>query len=422
MASQTDNGLQVSIEEGAAWRRKLVITVPAERVKTARARAAQQIAKRVKLRGFRKGKVPAHILEARFSEDIDRHTQQSLIDAAFEEAVEGSQLEPISAPQVASITYDPEAEFTFEVNFDVRPQITLSRTSGFRVKRPAVEVSDAEVESRLGLLRRQAALWKPAERHPQMGDSVEVVIEALDGGDREARPYRFVLGEGRAIPGVEAAIMKLQAGESGEFEVEFPDDFPDESKRGGSQRLRIELRQVLEQELPPLDDEFARAVSEFADLGSLKRAVADDLRREKDREAEAEVERQLMEQLIEANPFEVPETMVDRYITVLLGAPPEGADPEAVRAARDEARPAAIWGIKRTLILQRVAEEQGFEATKEEIAERIEAIATRAGRSVSEVRSRLARSGDLRDLERRIVDEKVFDFLKSQASIEDSGS
>ena len=418
MVSQTENGLQVSMEEGAAWSRKLVITVPADRVRSARARVSKRLAKRVRIPGFRKGKVPTHIMESRYAQDIDRQTQQTLIDDAFQEAVRTNDLEPIGEPLVASVDYDPGAELTFEVRFDIQPQINLTRLGGFRVKRPGVELQDSEIDKQLEHIRRQAALWKPVDQHPESGDNVEVEITNLEGEDQETRPYRFVLGEGRAIPGVETAIMRLKPGESDEFSVAFPEDFPEEEKRGLEQQLRIELKSVFEEELPEIDDEFARSVGEFEDLESLRVAVSTDLLKGKQREAETQVERQIIEQIIESNTFEVPETMVKRYLNAILGAPPEGADPEAVKAAQDGARPAAIWGIKRTLILQKIAESQGFEASAEEVGERVEAIAKRAGRPVSEVRAHLAKSGDLKDLERQLIDEKVLNFLKEQSQIE----
>ncbi len=215
--------------------------------------------------------------------------------------------------------------------------------------------------------------------------------------------------------------MTLDPGNWDEFTVRFPEDFPDEGQRGETQRLRIELKQVMEQELPEVDDDFARSVGEFEDLAALRGAVEEDLRRYKEQEADAQVDQQLIEQVIEANPFEVPDSMVERYVDALVGRP-EDADPGVVERAREEARPTAEWGIKKTLIVQRVAEEEGFEAGRDEVEERIERIARRAGRPVAEVRARLAKSGELRDIERRVVEEKVFDYLREQSEVQEAGS
>ncbi|MEE9133371.1 MAG: trigger factor [Gemmatimonadota bacterium] len=423
--SQTTRDLQISVEEPAAWSRKLVITVPTDRVKSERAKVMRQLAKRVRMPGFRKGKVPPDRLESRFGADIDRQTQQQVIDVAFREAVRAKELDPISDPRVANVSYDRDSELTFEVAFDIRPEITLNRIGGFRLNRPEVSVGEDEIAERLELLRRQQALWRSVERQPVAGDSVEVEITPLEGAEGEApetRQYKFVLGEGQAIPEVEASIMTLEPGSSGEFDVAFPDDFPDESKRGTTQRLRIELSQMLEQELPDLDDEFARSVGEFEDLQALRDAVSEDLLRLKEHEVELQLDQRIIEQIIDANPFEVPESMLDRYVEALVGQPPEGADPDLVARAREEARPTAEWGMKRTLVLQRIQADQGFEASREEVQERVQEIAKRAGRPVGEVRARLVKSGELRDIERRIAEERVFEYLREQSEIQVVGS
>ena len=425
LVSQTTVDLQISVEEPAAWSRKLVITVPAGRVKSARAKVARDISKRVRIPGFRKGKVPADRIEARFGPEIDRQTQQQVIDKAFREAIQTKDLDPISEPRVANVSYARESELTFEVAFDIRPQLQLARLGGFRVRRPEVSVSEDEVESQIQLIRRQQAIWKRVERTPAAGDSVEVEIVPLDAGSEEraeAQPYRFVLGEGHAIPDVEAAIMTLSPGGSDEFEVTFPAEFENEERRGTTQRLRIELKQVLEQELPSLDDEFAQSLGDFDDLESLRDAVSKDVRRHKEQEIEASVNQQLLEQVIEANPFEVPDSMVDRYIEALIGPPPEDADPEVVDKAHEEARPAAVWGIKKTLILQHLIEDQGFEATRQEVEERLQAIAKGTGRPLGEIRARLAKSGELRELERRIAEDKVYEYLRGQSEIVEGGA
>jgi trigger factor len=424
--SEGASALQISVEEVAAWSRKLVITVPAGRVRSERGKIARQIGQRVRMPGFRKGKVPPERIESRFGVEIDRQTQQQLIDGAFREAIREKHLEPISEPRVAKVVYERDAELTFEVAFDIWPQIRLGRLGGFRLTRPAVTVRDEEVDEQIEVLRRQSGVWKPVERQPRSGDSVEVVITPLAAGGaaEESRPYRFVLGHGLAIPDVEAAITSLASGSDGEFEVKYPDDFEEESRRGTTQRMRIELKRVHELELPALNDEFARSVrkprgeaGEFQDLGALRAALKEELHAAKQQEAERLVDRQLIDLLIEANPFAVPDSMVERHLDALLGAPPEGADPDLVARARDEARPAAIWGIKRMLIVQHIADDQGFEATKPEVDERLQAVARRSGRPLAEVRARLSKSGELRELERAITEEKVFKFLRESSEI-----
>lgn len=421
MVSQNTTDLQISVEEIAAWSRKLVITIPAARVRSQRAKVTKQISKRARLPGFRKGKVPLQRLEARFGTDIDRRTRQELVEGAFREAVQAKSLEPISEPRVAKVNYDRDTELTFEVAFDIRPEIRLSRIGGFRLSRPTVTVSDDEVEAQIELMRKQLGPWNAVDRRAVVGDSVEVEITPLEteaGDVQESKPYKFVLGEGRAIPEVEAAIMTLDPGQSDEFTVTFPDDFADEEQRGVSQRLRINVKQVREQELPELDEDFAKSLGDFEDVAGLREAIGAERRQRKEHEIETQLGNRLVDQIIEANPFEVPESMVDRYIDTMVGPTPEGVDPDLVANAREEARPAAHWAIKRTLILQKIAEDNDLKATREQVKERVEALARAAGRPAHEVRAQLSKSGELRELEQRITEEKIFDFLKGQSEIE----
>ena len=331
-------------------------------------------------------------------------------------------LDPISEPLVANVSYDRDSELTFEVGFDIRPEITLSRLGGFRFDRPEVAVSEEQVDEQLELLRRQQALWKPVERRAAAGDTVQVMITPLGDEEAESQSHNFVLGEGRAIPDVEEAIVTLDLGACEEFSVTFPDDVENEERRGATQRLRIELKQVLEQELPALDDGFAQSVGDFADFAALREAVTEDIRHHMDHEAEAQLDQRIVEHILDANHFDVPDSMIERYVNALIGPPPEDADPELVDRAREQARPAAEWGIKRTLIIQQVAEDHDLEATKEEVQERLQTIAKRAGKQVGEIRARLAKTGELRDLERRITEEKVFEYLREQSEISAGGS
>ncbi len=421
MVPQATNGLRVSVEELPAWSRKLIITVSAGRVRSERNKVAGRISKQVRRPGFRKGKAPASYVERTYGADIDRQTRERLIEKTFREAVREKELEPISAPKIGNVSYEPDSDFTFEVAFDIRPEIRPQRLGGFRLTRPHVQVSDAEVDEALETLRRQHALWKAVERPPSVGDTVAVEItplndDAADESPRKSRPYRFVLGQGQAIPDVEAAIKTLQVRESGEFTVLFPGDFEDADQRGKSQRLRIELKDVMEPELPVLDDEFARSVGEFESLLVLREAVAEDRLKQKRQEAEVHLEHQLVDQIIDANPFELPESMIEHGLASIRIPP--GGDAEAFERARRETRPAVVREIKRSLLLRRVAEEQGLAASGQEVGERVKELAARAGRPVKELRALLSKSGDLRDIEWRITEEKVLRYLKEQSQIE----
>lgn len=415
--------LDVAVEEREAWKRRLTITVAPDRVARVRRKELRKLAKNVRLKGFRKGKVPDRIVEERFGPAVDERTVRALIDEAFRQALEEEDLQPLGEPSFGDVRYEPGESLTFQVEFEILPEVRLERVSGFRLRRPEVEVSEREVEEVLERLRSEQAVRRPVDRTPGDGDLVSVRIARLDDategeeGGVEARPYRFELGGGYAIPAVEEAIRTLGPDESGEFDVTFPDDFDDAELAGATRRLRIELVDVKEKKLPALDDAFASEVGDFDSLDALRDAIREDLAGSAEREAEEALRRSLVDQIVEANPFEVPPSMVDRYLDRVIDAP-DDADPERVESARREIRPAVERQIKRQLALDTLIEREGFGATDEEVEARIAEIAERRDWSPAEARRKLAREGGLDEVRRAVAVEKVYDWLLSQSTVE----
>jgi trigger factor len=417
MTTETE-ALKVDIEERAAWARRLSITVPGERVERQRRDVMSRLAKRLKLPGFRQGKIPGHILEKRYGSAIEQEAVERVVGEAYKEAIQQQQLQPITQGAVQAVEYRPGSDLVFDVELEVRPELRLERVTGFRVQRPVVVVEDEEVERVLGRLREEHAVWRPLEgTTPLAGDAVEVEITPLSGeGAGEARRYEFVLGEGQAVPDVEDAIRTLAAEQEGEFEIALEGDESPER-----QAVRIRLLGARRPELPEVDDEFARGLGEFEDAAALRARIREDLLRESESESEREVRRQLLGQILEANPFEVPASMVDQYLERALPAR-KGMDEARLAELRSSARDAAADGLRRMLVVEQLAEQEGLRATTEEVDARVEQLAERIGRPVGEVWAQLQKSGRLQAMEEELTEEKVFDWLKSRSTVEGGGA
>lgn len=413
--------LEITVDEQARWRRRMNVTVPADFVREEERRAARNLASRANLKGFRKGKVPARMIEGRFRGALRQEALDRLIGDAYRQALQARSLRPISEGQIEDVRYEPEADLTFSVAFDVEPAVELEKMGGFVVERPTPTIEDQHVDDVLERIREQAGVWKPAdEGTPTDKDQVSVSIARLsgeEGEEPEARDYDFVLGQGDAIPDIEDAIRTLEPGQTGDFDVSFPDDFPDESRRGHAERVRITLTARKEMELPDLDDDLARQVGDFETLDELKAQIREDLREDAEKQAESVVRGRLLDALLEANPFEVPVSMIDRYADSLLGDQKSGIDPERLGEIRERLRPEAERVVQRILLIERVAESQSLAATEDEIDARVEDIAEKNDTDPSKVYAQLQKSGRLEALERELTERKVFDFLKSQSEI-----
>jgi trigger factor len=415
--------LQITVEEQERWRRRVSVTVPASLVAEEEKKAAAKLAARVNMKGFRKGHVPKSMVASRFGGALRQEALDQLINDAYRQALASQDLRPISEGEMEDLTYEPQQDLKFSIAFDVQPQIELGRLGGFVVERPRTEVTGENVDQVLDNIRTQNGAWKPQDDgHPVDGDLVSVRIRKLDedgpGDPDGGKEYEFPLGEGQAIAEIEAAIKTLTQGEASEFSVTFPEDFPDEARRGEVERVEITLlsRKILE--LPDLDDGLARQVGEFDTLEALKERVRSDLEREAVDQSEGAVRGRLLELLVESNPFEVPVSMVNRYAEGILGE--QKLPKERMADIMESIRPEAERAVKRLLVLDRIAQTQGLDATEEDLDKRIEEIAERNGTVPEKIYASFQKAGRLEALEREITERKVFDFLKSQSEIIDA--
>ena len=411
--------LRIDLEEQDAWRKRLTVTVPAGSVQIERGKIIKKLGGRLKLPGFRKGKVPTHVVEQKFGPAVDQELLDKVIGDAYRQALQVESLEPISEGQVEDVDYKPREDLTFSISFDVQPKLELERLGGYTVNRPSIEVAEEDIERVLNRLRDQAAVWKPLEEgDPEDGNLVTLQIQRLEEGEAsgESRPYEIVLGDGEAIPEVEDAIRTLSLGQTGDFTVTFPEDFPDEARRGEVQHLRITLEGRKTKDLPDLTDEFAKSLGDFEDVEGLTARVREDLEREAGDQTESAVRGQLVENLLEANPFEIPRSMAERYMESVLGDTSK-LDPEVVEETREQLRPEAEKTVKRILLIDKVAELQGLAATEDEVDDRVQEIADKNDAKPAQVYANLQKSGGLDSLEREITERKVFDFLKGESTI-----
>jgi trigger factor len=414
--SDSPNGLKVSVEEPRSWARRLTITVPASRIDQERREVARKLAQRVRLPGFRKGRVPTGVVEKRFGPAIDHETVEKVVGEAYREVLEQHQFQPITQGEVGELDYKPGADLTFRVEFEVRPDVQLQRLSGFKLARDVQPVQPEAVDEVLQSLRQQQAEWSPLEGStPTAGDMVRIEIVALDQAEAKPRSYQIVLGDGQAVPDIEDAVRTLAPGESGEFTIRTSEDAAAEGSPA-EQRIRLQLIEALRPQLPTLDDEFARSVGDFEDLAALRNAVQSDLERQASSQAEQKLRHELIDRILEANPFDVPASMVNQYLDRLL-QPRERIDAAQLAQLREVTAPAAERGLKRMIVIEKVAETQNLHATPEEVDARVEALAERQGRSPAETWAQLQKSGRLAGLEEEITEEKVFEFLLSQSIV-----
>jgi trigger factor len=396
----------------------LEVTIPPDNVKAAEERATKAYQQRARLPGFRQGKVPAAVVRKKFADDIRQETLRELVQESWRVAQKQEELKPIADPHIHNLKWEDGAPVTFEFHVELKPELKLERLGNFRLMRKVAAVSAAQVDAQLTTMREQRAPWTPVTgEKPKPKDLVDVVIATRENGEvKEPQPHQFVLGEGRAIPEVEERIMTLTPGESVDATVRFPDDFAEEAKRGQTRDIQVMLREVKRQELAALDDAFAREMGDFESLDALRTAVATDLGKEAEREADAKVRSELVEQIVQANNVVAPRPLVERVLGMYAQAyeVPEERWPQFA----EEFRPIAEAQVRRDLVLDYVVESQTLRATEAELDQKIQELAERRGMPAAQLYASLEKAKRLRDVARSITEEKVFAYLLSQSTVE----
>lgn len=391
--------------------RRLQISVPAETVATYEDQAARKYATQVRIPGFRPGKAPAAMVRKRFPEAVRQEAIELVINEAFREAVDREGYKLAAQPHVHDLKAEPGQPVEFELHCEVRPELALEKLDGFSIVRREAAVTPEAIDQQIEQLREQRAQWAPTDDRPAPGDMVSAVLSTADadGTLPEGKEYRIVLGGGQAIAGIEELIMETATGGTTERSVRWPDDFPDETQRGVSKLVRVEVKEVKRKSLPALDDAFARELGDFDTLEALRSAVGTDMAEHAKREADADVRGQLIEQIVAANPFDVPvawvRQLVEGYMQ-MYGVP----DSQKESFAKEFA-PMAERQVKRDVIVDAVAERESLAAGNAEVDARIEELAKARNADVGQLYAQLQKSGKLQEIERELTEERVFNWL-----------
>ena len=403
--------ITITPTEATGITRRLQITVPPETVADFEDKAARKYATQVNLPGFRKGKAPPSMVRKKFAEAIRQEALELVINEAFKEAIERESLKLAAQPHVHDVKFEPGKPLEFELHCEVRPELALEKLAGLGITRRATPVTDELIDEQIEKIREQKGDWTPVTERAAPGDMVTVLLSTADasGALPDGKEYRLTLGGGQAIAGIEELIMEAAPGETVERAVRWPDDFPDESQRGSSKTVRVSVTDVKRKSLPALDDAFAREVGDFDTVAALRATVRTDMDAHSTREADADVRAQLIDKVVEANPFDVPNVwvrqMIDGYMQ-MYGVP----DAEKERFAQ-EFRPMAERQVRRDLVIDTLAERESLTASAADVDARIEELAKTRNMEPGQVYAQLQKAGRLQEIERELTENHVFTWL-----------
>ena len=314
--------MQVSVETTEGLGRRLSITIKSEDITKAIDKELINTAKKVRIDGFRKGKVPLKIVEQRYGASILQDALSDLMQRNFVDAIIQEKLNPAGAPVYTPKEYKSGEDYTFTVEFEVYPEIKIKDLDKIEVEKPVAEIVDADVETMIETLRKQQGSWKLVEQVAK--EQHRVILDFLgkvDGAEFEggkADDFALVLGQGRMIPGFEDAIIGHKAGDEFDINVTFPEDYHAENLKGKPAVFSATLKKVEELELPELTEEVVKRFG-IADgtVASLRAEVRKNMQRELNATIRNKIKTQVIDGLVKNNDVDVPTALVDREVDVL---------------------------------------------------------------------------------------------------------
>lgn len=424
--------MKVSVEDISPVKKKLHIEVPVEKVSQEVDAFYEDLRKRAKIKGFRPGKAPRSILERHFKDYVRSEVLQKLVQDTYPRALSETALSPVSLPVFDPQELEVDKPFQYSAIFEIKPDVKVADYFGLVLEGKKEEVTDKEVEERLkGLQNLHAQLKAVSEPRPvQKGDYVIVDYEAFENGkpleDAKGVNVAVEVGSGHFIPTLEEGMVGLKPEEEKEFEVTWPEDHGYRKWAGKTLTFHLKVKEIKEKTLPNLDDEFAKDLGDYASLEELRARIRQDLQREKDLALDRRLKDQLVDQLVETNALEVPESLVEEQVKNLVSETKtklasQGLDFRDLgfseEKLREDYRETARRQVKSFLILERISEQEGITVSDEEIEGRLREIADRTHQKFDVIRRYYEKNGLIPELKARMMTEKTLDLLLEKANI-----
>ncbi|ALP53530.1 trigger factor [Candidatus Tenderia electrophaga] len=420
--------MQVSVTSNQGLERKLTVEVPADKIEQEVQQRLKGMAGRVRIDGFRPGKVPFSVIRKRFGAQVREEVKSELVRSSFYEAIQQENLRPAGTPQIETDA-SAENKLAFTATFEVYPEVKVDVPADLVVEKPVVEVTDADVDRMLEKLRKQRAGWEDVDRAAAEGDQLVIDFvgkidgEAFEGGTAE--DYTLELGSKRFIEGFEDQLIGAKAGDSKEVSVSFPENYQSEALAGKPAVFDVSVKAVKGPKLPELDDpEFLQALgTNEGGVETLRQEVRQSMERELKQKIEAKVKEQLLDKMLDANPIDLPAALVEDEIRQMANQARQSMGMQGDQEVSDEIREALGDRARRRvglgLLVGELIREKGFKADAENVRTRIEEMAQSYEDPQAVLNWYYQDKSRLSGVEALVLEDQVVDWLLSEVKTED---
>jgi trigger factor len=416
--------MQVSLTATSGLERRLEVAVPAQRVTTEVEQRLKQISRTARLKGFRPGKAPYAVIKSQYGDQVRNEVVSDLIRSSFAEAVSQEKLNPAAGPRIEPIALDPGADLKYAATFEVLPEIQVKPVDTIPVDKPAAEVTEADIDAMIESMRRQRPVFTKVERAAQDNDRVTVDYTSSVGGEPlkggEGKDVTFIIGSNRVMTELEQGVKGASAGESRTVSVVFPAEHPNKELAGKTAEFRLDVKQVEEQSLPPVDEEFAQAFGvKEGGVEALRAEVRQSMTREMNDLVRNRMRGQVLDALYRENPFEVPRALIEEQVQQLqldMARRANISDPSQLPPAQtfqESARRRVALG----LLLSEIVRAENLKVDRERVQTRLSDLVAQYPNPDEVRRAYLQNADAMRQIESAVLEDQVVDWVIGRAKI-----
>lgn len=405
-------------EDVSATRKRLTIEIPADAIEVEIRKGLQEAQRQAKIPGFRPGKAPLNLIEKKFGRNVEADVLEKLVPHYYSDALKEAGIKPVSKPVMEEqFDFRRNEPLTMTVMVDIMPSVENLTYEGVKVKEVPVEVKDEDVEGALKTVAEERATYESSDEPVQTGDLVTIDY-TVEGEEQEATDAVLKVGSGPYPQDFFEGLIGKRKGDEAEIEASFPEEMQSPFA-GRKPRFSIKIKEVKKRRLPAIDDEFAKDMG-FESLEQLKGKVRENMLSAKSRSADMAKQREILDRLLESHTFEVPESMLQAEISLLINdIRAGGKDTRSDEELRAELEPHAVKSARASLLLDIIGEKEGVTVSDEELKAEILNLAQRYYISPENViKYYITKDGSLEGVRHALFEKKVLDLLLSKATVE----
>ncbi|BAP54445.1 trigger factor [Thioploca ingrica] len=415
--------MQVSVETTAALERRMTVGLSKERIEPEIQNRLRSLARKAKIKGFRPGKVPVRVVEQKYGHQVRQEVIGEVVQASFYEAIEQEKLRPVGEPTFAFNTdlKNLEEGLSYTATFEIYPEVLTLQADGLPVEKPLATVMETDIDTMLYRLRQQRQTWQEVDRAAQVDDRVIIdFVGTLNGAPfkgNEAQQVSLFLGQKNfVLPGLEDQLVGSNANEDREVDLTFPPDYTNLELAGQTVHFMIHVHSVAEPQLPPIDAEFAKAFGvEDGNVDTLRRDARTNMERELEYAIRGKIKQQLLEALLQANPVEVPQSLINEEAQRLLKTRQAAWQNQALTL--EMFKEEALKRVKLGVLVSELVKKQTIQVQPEQVRQLIERIAFAYENPEEVVNSYYKDKQRLKEVESMVLEDQVVDWLLTRAQL-----